>query len=125
MRRRGSDAHIPGVMCGPVRVTGIGFAVAVVAITAVVVPGVGATSPAVAVNGLHKCSFPSDNIYAVRANVNCGRARDVISHVRCHDGCTKWKSRKFKCRHEPVPSREGANFRCRNGGDVVKWKTRS
>jgi hypothetical protein len=39
------------------------------------------------------------------ANVKCRRARDVISHVRCYDGCTKWKSRKFKCRHEPVPSR--------------------
>jgi len=47
----------------------------------------------VAVKGLDKCSYPSDNIYAVRANVKCRRARDVISHVRCYDGCTKWKSR--------------------------------
>jgi hypothetical protein len=107
------------------RARGIGFAVAVAVIIAAVAPGAGATSSAVAVKDLHKCSYPSDNIFALRANVQCGRARDVVSQVRCYDGCTKWKSRKFKCRHESVPSREGANFRCSKGGDIVKWKTRS
>jgi curli biogenesis system outer membrane secretion channel CsgG len=102
------------------------FAAAVAAAAMLAIPaGSAATEPVASAKNLHSCSHPSDNIFAIRANIKCGRALDVIARVRCYDGCTKWKSRKFKCKHESVPSREGANFRCSKGNDVVKWKTRS